>query len=178
MKAVALFLCGRERFAVLLQQGLHFGPSRQTVGFALEPAVLSSPLPLQDIQHPEEQIWRAWTYLTRKLWQLSEAGAGSYCGPSFATSSLGPARTNRPAPFSSPTVRKTKVSFSRTKTIVKYLPRQQQEVGTLIKILLECLFHWQWYSWSLCHLLFWKKKWTVINVNWTLIWIFHSLKLA
>lgn len=117
---MALFLCGCERLAVLLQQGLHFCPSCQAVGFALEPAVFSSPLPLQNLQHPKEQkILRAGTYLTCNMW-WSETGPGSYCGPSLATSSLGPARTNRPAPFSSPTVRKTKVSFSGTKTIEQW----------------------------------------------------------
>lgn len=40
---------------MLLQQGLHFRPSCQAVGFALEPAVFSSPLPLQNLQHPKDQ---------------------------------------------------------------------------------------------------------------------------
>lgn len=41
---------------------------------------------------------------------------------------------------------------------VKYSPHQQQEVGSWITILPECLFHWQWYSWTHCRLLFWGGK--------------------
>lgn len=59
------------------------------------------------------ELWRIQVAIGR----LSGKATGSYCGPSLATSSLGPARTNKPAPFSSPTVRKTKVSLKSTKTI-------------------------------------------------------------
>lgn len=50
-----------------------------------------------------------------KEWIHADA---SYCGPNSATSSVGPTSKNKPGPFSSPTVRKTKVSF-KEKT-VKY----------------------------------------------------------
>lgn len=63
VKVVALFLSGCERLAVLLQQRLDFCPPCQAVGFPLEPAVFSSSLPLQNLQHPrEEQRLRVGAY--------------------------------------------------------------------------------------------------------------------
>lgn len=79
-----------------------------------------------------------------------------YRGPSSATGPLGPASRNRPGPFSSPTVRKTRVSWSRQKQ--GWTQIFDAEIwSSQVVILPLCLFRWLWCSWTRCPPLFWRK---------------------